>query len=115
MIRRPPRSTLFPYTTLFRSVSVLDIEEDSGGAIWVATEGLGLYRFANGEWKQFTSTDPGVDLPSPYVNSITLAPDGTLWFGTREGAARFDGSEWAEIEVGVEGLIDAFVNDIYVD
>src|SRR2546421_7062465 len=24
MIRRPPRSTLFPYTTLFRSVKVLD-------------------------------------------------------------------------------------------
>src|SRR3712207_8738996 len=24
MIRRPPRSTLFPYTTLFRSVEVLD-------------------------------------------------------------------------------------------
>src|SRR5258708_30920460 len=29
MIRRPPRSTLFPYTTLFRSVlaSVFDIQE----------------------------------------------------------------------------------------
>src|SRR3712207_9228409 len=26
MIRRPPRSTLFPYTTLFRSVSELDDE-----------------------------------------------------------------------------------------
>src|ERR1022692_5104829 len=25
MIRRPPRSTLFPYTTLFRSVSPTDI------------------------------------------------------------------------------------------
>src|SRR5258707_8686794 len=24
MIRRPPRSTLFPYTTLFRSLSILD-------------------------------------------------------------------------------------------
>src|SRR3712207_8429863 len=24
MIRRPPRSTLFPYTTLFRSVQLLD-------------------------------------------------------------------------------------------
>src|SRR2546430_10413065 len=24
MIRRPPRSTLFPYTTLFRSVALLD-------------------------------------------------------------------------------------------
>src|SRR3712207_7082853 len=27
MIRRPPRSTLFPYTTLFRSVSQGEIEE----------------------------------------------------------------------------------------
>src|SRR5690349_22715254 len=26
MIRRPPRSTLFPYTTLFRSVAGLDVE-----------------------------------------------------------------------------------------
>src|SRR2546429_4098805 len=34
MIRRPPRSTLFPYTTLFRSVAVLSgsnyIEGDDG-------------------------------------------------------------------------------------
>src|SRR3712207_8647604 len=28
MIRRPPRSTLFPYTTLFRSLDVLDGRED---------------------------------------------------------------------------------------
>src|SRR5260370_30153210 len=27
MIRRPPRSTLFPYTTLFRSETVLIIDE----------------------------------------------------------------------------------------
>src|SRR5260370_32184981 len=27
MIRRPPRSTLFPYTTLFRSVEVARLEE----------------------------------------------------------------------------------------
>src|SRR3989454_8205516 len=26
MIRRPPRSTLFPYTTLFRSLSLLNID-----------------------------------------------------------------------------------------
>src|SRR3712207_8163915 len=29
MIRRPPRSTLFPYTTLFRSVRVLHAHEGS--------------------------------------------------------------------------------------
>src|SRR2546430_13569762 len=32
MIRRPPRSTLFPYTTLFRSLSVGEV-----GAVLVAT------------------------------------------------------------------------------
>src|ERR1035438_9274834 len=30
MIRRPPRSTLFPYTTLFRSVEVGGLPEKSG-------------------------------------------------------------------------------------
>src|SRR2546422_8551441 len=28
MIRRPPRSTLFPYTTLFRSCKLLDLVAD---------------------------------------------------------------------------------------
>src|SRR5436305_7964591 len=27
MVRRPPRSTLFPYTTLFRSRDILDCDE----------------------------------------------------------------------------------------
>jgi len=30
MIRRPPRSTLFPYTTLFRSGTVADIQRSIG-------------------------------------------------------------------------------------
>src|SRR2546422_4045499 len=37
MIRRPPRSTLFPYTTLFRSISgtpLLEVET-SGGEILI--------------------------------------------------------------------------------
>src|SRR2546430_4108154 len=33
MIRRPPRSTLFPYTTLFRSVVVLAKEQCGVGAV----------------------------------------------------------------------------------
>src|SRR3712207_8122131 len=31
MIRRPPRSTLFPYTTLFRSAAVYDEVRDGSG------------------------------------------------------------------------------------
>src|SRR3712207_8554195 len=37
MIRRPPRSTLFPYTTLFRSVSgplAASLGAESGRIIW---------------------------------------------------------------------------------
>src|SRR5688572_32014326 len=37
MIRRPPRSTLFPYTTLFRS-SARPLLEDRTGAIWFGNE-----------------------------------------------------------------------------
>src|SRR3712207_9033418 len=40
MIRRPPRSTLFPYTTLFRSLCAFDASEPSllaaGVAAWLA-------------------------------------------------------------------------------
>src|SRR2546426_11326817 len=31
MIRRPPRSTLFPYTTLFRSLDAAGVGEHAGG------------------------------------------------------------------------------------
>src|SRR3712207_7067368 len=44
MIRRPPRSTLFPYTTLFRSVDLLVLLNamvprpgETGGEWWTAT------------------------------------------------------------------------------
>src|SRR5258707_10717546 len=33
MIRRPPRSTLFPYTTLFRSPAYMAPEQLSGGDV----------------------------------------------------------------------------------
>src|SRR5256885_5471248 len=36
MIRRPPRSTLFPYTTLFRSVLLVDDVVDSGWTLTMA-------------------------------------------------------------------------------
>src|SRR3712207_7798213 len=52
MIRRPPRSTLFPYTTLFRSfevearpVRVRTADEVAGGGV---QDALGLARAAGG-------------------------------------------------------------------
>src|SRR3712207_8608449 len=46
MIRRPPRSTLFPYTTLFRSVRSRERASWMGGAL-PRMPGI------SGEWEQF--------------------------------------------------------------
>src|SRR3989338_7081291 len=47
MIRRPPRSTLFPYTTLFRSVPV----DPSLGATYPDDWYQGAVRFSDRLWK----------------------------------------------------------------
>src|SRR5690349_23685230 len=40
MIRRPPRSTLFPYTTLFRSCTVRSKLWPANGFWWIVPSGL---------------------------------------------------------------------------
>src|ERR1017187_6125114 len=44
MIRRPPRSTLFPYTTLFRSVTMLHVPPKAGAQVFVEHRSLGRDR-----------------------------------------------------------------------
>src|SRR3712207_8142404 len=39
MIRRPPRSTLFPYTTLFRSARHIWVDHNGAGYGWVPASG----------------------------------------------------------------------------
>src|SRR5256885_12244453 len=46
MIRRPPRSTLFPYTTLFRSFSALLIGRFGAGRMLVAGQAVALVALA---------------------------------------------------------------------
>src|SRR5258707_8227539 len=42
MIRRPPRSTLFPYTTLFRSVTVTAVFPRAGRRELLTVQDLGI-------------------------------------------------------------------------
>src|SRR2546422_6258650 len=51
MIRRPPRSTLFPYTTLFRSHNVFSASEPSP---------FDLGQYGRGETRTWTFTKPGL-------------------------------------------------------
>src|SRR3712207_8469860 len=49
MIRRPPRSTLFPYTTLFRSWNAGQLSEwsHSDGSPWDRTVNTPLFKWGN--------------------------------------------------------------------
>src|SRR3712207_7645795 len=46
MIRRPPRSTLFPYTTLFRSLPLEQAEEDRAQPLLPGGQQHGVHRHA---------------------------------------------------------------------
>src|SRR5256885_7507279 len=54
MIRRPPRSTLFPYTTLFRSVHAL-AEAERDGAHRLQALGRNLFLAADDRSEEHTS------------------------------------------------------------
>src|SRR5688572_32640883 len=72
MIRRPPRSTLFPYTTLFRSVIRLDVTPESAG--W-GYSGLRILVLAAGE--EYTCSTGGDEVVVvPLSGSVAVTADG---------------------------------------
>src|SRR2546426_1934256 len=62
MIRRPPRSTLFPYTTLFRSLPIL--------LTWVQQSRLSL--LTHGVWRGIARSSCPSDRKSTRLNSSHL-------------------------------------------
>src|SRR2546427_5870525 len=58
MIRRPPRSTLFPYTTLFRSPGHREVHDHD---VWLARLGLLPRRPAIGRFADHFHIGLGVD------------------------------------------------------
>src|SRR3712207_7839752 len=80
MIRRPPRSTLFPYTTLFRSLGpLLDVDEsinpllkatfleENTWAIELDVERVGTWY--QDQWKRSRDSDTSGDRKSTRLNS----------------------------------------------
>src|SRR3712207_8413978 len=71
MIRRPPRSTLFPYTTLFRSgmVGTAGVGADDRGADGPGPAEGDIRRGADGGPSRFAPGDVGQDRKSTRLNS----------------------------------------------
>lgn len=81
---------------------VVTAARDSSGGFWFgtspprATGTLGVTRI---DPATFACTTYGLDdsLPSVFVQSLVTSPAGTLWAGTKRGAASFDGVRWHAI------------------
>src|SRR3712207_7004611 len=71
MIRRPPRSTLFPYTTLFRSLGYEDLRAVNPSVIMVSMSGYG----ADGPHRDWVAYGANIETTSS-LTSITGYPDG---------------------------------------
>src|SRR3989441_9710205 len=84
MIRRPPRSTLFPYTTLFRSLQAYD-NVDFARAIALARRAL-LERMSGPDQARayellgfaYSATDSQVKAVDAFKQTILLDPDREL-------------------------------------
>src|SRR2546430_9175444 len=69
MIRRPPRSTLFPYTTLFRSdssIAVGDVNNDGRPDIVLASQG----HFGQISWFE----EPSDPINGYWLEHVILSP-----------------------------------------
>jgi ligand-binding sensor domain-containing protein len=82
------------------------------GIVWIATYGGGVSRLDSHQnvWTIYTTED---GLAHNKVRSITMAPDGSLWFGTEGGASRFDGSSWHQYTTQ-DGLVADSVYDVAI-
>src|SRR2546426_685196 len=81
MIRRPPRSTLFPYTTLFRSTPSSPLVQ---GTVYTATvtaavtDAIGTPLGADSLWSFTTDVAPTVTAQAPTPNATGLAISTTV-------------------------------------
>src|SRR5258708_9926094 len=74
MIRRPPRSTLFPYTTLFRSFDMIGYTHIGAGASWVGEYGdpaVPAERAVLDTYSPYQLLAPGKPYPRVFIETST--------------------------------------------
>ena len=100
---------------------VNDLFEDRTGRLWIGTVN-GIANYASGVFTSFNvkkglaqgnfAGDDG--LAYAHVQSIAEDAAGQMWFGTKEGALRYDGSDFTVVD-RTDGLIGEDVRDIHLD
>ncbi|HOX79145.1 MAG TPA: two-component regulator propeller domain-containing protein [Bacteroidales bacterium] len=74
---------------------------------------LFVLNFNAQNWEFFTPENTG--LPSDHVFSVATDSMGTMWFGTRSGLSRFDGTTWTNYNILNSGLPSDMIYAITID
>jgi len=84
------------------SDEVWSIASTRDGALWFGTGDGGLHRLASdGTITRFMPrAGDARTLPDAGVGQLAVAPDGTLWVGTKHGVARWTGHDFARLSPG---------------
>lgn len=94
-----------------------------GDSLYAGTGGVGIFRVFRNDVDGISGASVyaqwgPIDLPSDYILSIYIEPDGTKWFGTEEGVARHTGNNtldnWTAFTTE-DGLVDNYVKAICGD
>src|SRR5688572_32797221 len=92
MLRRPPRSTLFPYTTLFRSAARLQTQQIYDPSIAIAkADGTLLVEVDD---TAFTRQDPVASVIAPEDGKYVVTIKESTNAGTGRSEERRVGKEW---------------------
>ena len=81
--------------------SLLSVFPDRNGALWVGTEGAGLYRYQNETWTNFRGAN---GIRNPYVWSLAEDSRGQLWAGTWGGGLFVQRNDTFVFPPGLENL-----------
>lgn len=78
---------------------LLEVEEDGRSVLWMGSDGRGIFRTAEGGWRQFQPRWSG----EVEVRAFTEGADGAFWMAGRNfGLLRFDGRAWKRWDLPVK-------------
>jgi len=94
---------------------VLDIDEDSQGNLWFATQGKGLFMLdGKGRWQHFQAQDKAGRLPDNNVNCVLVNSHKQILIATQAGICQFEPAtrQFRSLDIDLHGLeASAIVED----
>ena len=107
----PKAALLYPGWESFSDGNMIsDMAFDRQGNLWAVGSGGAVLWHMDGSYTRYAKEH---GLMSNQVNSVAVAPDDTVWFGTIDGVVSFDGKNWVRYSTD-DGLLDNHINTISV-